>query len=185
MAGSYTYLLASLPGLYWGLRPAFTFEKFLEACRGLIDPEEVRLLAGLKQMNLAVPRPTSGALEAWRVFELSLRNELVKLRSGRRHVDAEKYLRPDGPWDAWISQVALNAVRQPALLESEKMLDEERWQKLEELNFGHYFDSEALVIYALKLLILERWERIRQADKEKLLEEALAAAATEAQERPA
>ena len=52
------------------------------------------------------------------------------------------------------------------------MLDQARWAKLDELSFGHYFDLEALIIYAYKLRLLERWEKIRTADKERLLENA-------------
>jgi hypothetical protein len=53
------------------------------------------------------------------------------------------------------------------------MLDEARWRMLEELCVGHYFDLDFLIIYALKLLILERWQRIRTADGGRLLEEVL------------
>jgi hypothetical protein len=44
---------------------------------------------------------------------------------------------------------------------------------LEELSVGHYFDIELLMIYARKLSILEKWERVKAADAGKLLEEAL------------
>ena len=44
---------------------------------------------------------------------------------------------------------------------------------MDELATGHYFDLDFLISYALKLLILERWERINSADKPRLLEEVL------------
>jgi hypothetical protein len=59
------------------------------------------------------------------------------------------------------------------MLEAEKALDLERWQLLEELACGHYFDLDALLIYALKLLILERWAKINLADKEHIMQETL------------
>ncbi|MDD5512600.1 MAG: DUF2764 family protein, partial [Candidatus Omnitrophica bacterium] len=45
-----------------------------------------------------------------------------------------------------------------------------RWAFLEELNTGHYFDFEVLIIYALKLLLLEKWLRIQGADKSQVME---------------
>ena len=38
---------------------------------------------------------------------------------------------------------------------------------------GHYFDIDFLITYALKLLILERWENMRALDKERALEDLL------------
>jgi len=41
------------------------------------------------------------------------------------------------------------------------------------LSTGHYFDLDLLITYAYKLLILQRWENIREADKKILLEQSL------------
>jgi hypothetical protein len=58
-------------------------------------------------------------------------------------------------------------------LDAEKNLDEIRWKALEELATGHYFDLDALITYAYRLLILLRWEQIRTADGTALLAQAL------------
>ena len=68
----------------------------------------------------------------------------------------------------------MSAERNPAAQEAELILDRARWDFLEELSFGHYFDLDVLVIYACKLKILWRWEEVRRADKKALLEEVLA-----------
>ena len=44
----------------------------------------------------------------------------------------------------------------PDLLEAEKLLDRTSWQFLDELEQGHYYDLEFLMVYGLKLKILER-----------------------------
>ena len=103
-------------------------------------------------------------LHKWRIFDTALRNELVKIRAARLGRDQENYLRCDGYTEPAISRIAMNAHRNPSILEAERMLDEERWHLLDELSLGHYFDLDLLVIYAIKLLILERWQRIRAAD---------------------
>jgi hypothetical protein len=73
------------------------------------------------------------------------------------------------------AHIAINAYRKTSIIEAEKTLDAERWQYLDELSVGHYFDLDTLVIYAFKLLILEKWDRIATADAGRLLEETLAA----------
>jgi len=112
-------------------------------------------------------------LKKWRVFDTALRNELVKIRASRKQVDPLKYTRGDGYIEPYITRVAMNAYRTPSILEAEKTLDQERWRMLDELATGHYFDLDFLITYALKLLILERWEKISRVDKNRLLEEVL------------
>ena len=42
-------------------------------------------------------------------------------------------------------------------LEEEVQILQMQWEKLEELSSGHHYDLEALIIYKLKLEILQRW----------------------------
>ena len=72
-----------------------------------------------------------------------------------------------------IAHIAVTAHRNPSIIESEETLDRERWNFLDGLAAGHYFDIDSLIVYANKLLILERWERINTADKAKAIEELL------------
>ncbi|MCM8789473.1 MAG: DUF2764 domain-containing protein, partial [Candidatus Omnitrophica bacterium] len=84
----------------------------------------------------------------------------------RLHKDALKYLRLEGYSDIMITHIALSAYKEPALVEAERILDLARWNFLDDLSISHYFDSDILFIYVLKLLILERWERIRHGKKD-------------------
>jgi hypothetical protein len=164
MASFYEYLLSSLPMLLLGAKPPFEFEQFLFRCEELIPAEDFALLQVCSQAEVfeqAVEQPT---LKCWITFERSLRNELVKLRASRKKIAPEKFLR-EGADDPALYHAALASQRLPSLVESEMMLDRERWQKLDELAFGHYFDVDALLVYGLKLQILLRWERINTADK--------------------
>jgi hypothetical protein len=114
-----------------------------------------------------------GSLKEWVNFEVALRNELVRARASRKKIDPSKFLRlPDSP-QAWISHIAMLAYRCTSILEAERILDQARWNFLEDLSQGHYFDFDYLLIYGLKLKILERWEAIQTADKEDLLNSAL------------
>jgi len=166
MSGYYIYLISSLPALHFGAKPPFSMEKFFSVCTELISREDMEALEN------SLKGEGNGA---YHDFETALRNELVKIRAQRKHLDASRFLRRDGYADQWISHVAVSAYRNPSVMDRERMLDLERWRFLDELSIGHYFDLELLIIYTRKLSILERWESIRVADANKLLEGALTA----------
>ncbi|MCX5667918.1 MAG: DUF2764 family protein [Candidatus Omnitrophica bacterium] len=166
MTGYYVYLISSLPMLHFGTKPPFSMEKFFSVCAELISA------ADLEALKSSLNGEGEGR---YHDFETTLRNELVKIRAQRKHLDASRFLRGDGYADQWISHAAAGAYRNPSVIGAEKMLDLDRWRFLDELSMGHYFDIEILMIYARKLSILERWERVRTADADKLLEEALTA----------
>ena len=171
MSGYYIYLASSLPMLNLGMKPPFSFEKFLQMCDGIISDDDIDIL---KQASTPAGYEYEGghsALEKWRAFDTTLRNELVRTRAARKKVDPLKYTRPGGGVDSSIAHVALHAHRTPSILEAEKILDEAKWGFLDELAVGHYFDIYFLIAYANKLLILERWERINTLDKAKALDE--------------
>ncbi|MDD5347624.1 MAG: DUF2764 family protein [Candidatus Omnitrophica bacterium] len=173
MASMYPYLIPSLPLLLFGQRPPFDFEQFLARCRDLIPAEDFEMLAMCAQDNLLEQESARAALAHWIAFEKGLRNELTRIRASRKKIDPEKFLRSGASTEPSLYHIALNSHRIPSLVESEKSLDRERWQKLDELSLGHYFDLDALVVYALKLCILLRWEGVDKADKQRLLEAAL------------
>lgn len=165
----YTYLIASLPMFNFGMRPPFSFERFLENCRPFISEEDFLLLSNLPmtidEYGKSVRHPT---IERWLAFDTTLRNELVKIRAHSKKIDEAKYLRGETPIDMAISHTAMASHKSTSILEAEKILDEARWQAFDDLGFGHYFDMDYLILYAYKLKILERWEEIYTQDKERL-----------------
>lgn len=182
----YYYAVASLPTLYLDSETYPTQEEFLEHCAAWLTPVE---LAQLHRATLQPPtgrgesgteefereaqtaEAEKGVLGRWMAVETGLRNELVRLRASRRHADEEKHLvKTDEPW--WLSTAELEARASEALgqsnpLRAEQLLDEYRWEVLEELEVGHFFDVEKLIIYCLKLQILYRRAAMdREAGKE-------------------
>jgi hypothetical protein len=172
MPDFYTYIIASLPALTFPALPPINRQKFLDACRDLVTAEELLLLEALLE-DKELPVKDYALLARWVDFDTALRNELVNLRAGRKRKDPQKYIRENIYWSPEAIHAAMAAYKDISILDAEKILDLERWRYLDELCAGHFFDFEFLIIYALKLKILERWEKIRRADKVKLLEEAL------------
>jgi hypothetical protein len=175
MPAYYTFLIASLPMLNLSAKAPFSLEDFLVKCKNLIPDKELEiLLQACRQDAYALGRQSPVSLKKWAEFEIALRNELARSRAARRKVDPLKYLRlPDSP-QAQISHLAAIAYRSTSILEAEKILDQSRWSFLEDLSFGHYFDFDYLLIYGLKLKILERWDKIQKSDKEHLFNAAVA-----------
>ena len=173
MPNFYIYLIASLPLLQFGAHPPFSFEKFLRVSSKFIPDDDFETLKKSSIDGDYINEASHPTLKRWREFDTALKNELVKIRAGHRHIDPLKYMRHDGYFDTSLSHIAMAAYRNPSPLEGERVLDLERWRMLDEIATGHYFDLDFLITYAHKLLILERWERIEAADKPRILEEAL------------
>jgi hypothetical protein len=173
MSGYYPYLISTLPMLHFGIKPPFSSEKFLEICRQFIPGSDIEMIKKAAINGEYTAAQIHSGLKKWQDFDTGLRNELVKIRCLHKHIDAQKYLRPDEHAPASIIHLIYAVHRTPNILEAERLLDQERWYFLDSLSFGHYFDLDFLLIYALKLLILERWDKIITADKKAVLEEAL------------
>lgn len=77
---------------------------------------------------------SEGALEGWKDFDFGFREEIKEAREARGK--------------------SILGETSPLLME--KKFEEERWNFLEDREIGRHFDLETLVIYFLKLQILER-----------------------------
>lgn len=88
-------------------------------------------------------------------WEVSLRNELVRVRAAATARDPGPWLR-EGESSPETVQIAQAAIRIDSPLEAEDFLDRNRWKKIEELSAGEFFSLEWLTAYALKLKILLR-----------------------------
>lgn len=176
MKGYYIYLISSLPMLHFEGEMPLSFEDFIKRCEDLLPERDIRLIKqAVSYATGGKGNSFSGTLRKWRRFEFKLRNEMVKMRSNRKKIDPQKYLREEEYSEPYFANLVMSSHRNPSPLEAEKMLDKERWDMLDTLSAGHYFDIDFLVIYVLKLSILGRWNRIRLADPAFLIEKTLKA----------
>jgi hypothetical protein len=174
MADFYPYLIASLPMLHFGMKTPFSFERFLELCRPHIPKKDYLLLRSLPQPGQYFEQgKRHPVIQKWIEFDTGLRNELVRRRAQKKHIEPATYLRPDSYSVSSVSTAVLAATIHTSVLDAEKTLDEMRWKALEDLATGHYLDLDFLITYSIKLLILQRWENIRSADGRILLEHVL------------
>lgn len=155
--------------LQFGMKPPFSYPDFLKACSSELNQSDMDVLANVS-IALWESDSHSDLLREWERFNRGLRNELVRTRAVKRGKDPNKYLRGSDSLDPFIAPLAHWATNQDSPMEAELYLDKIRWEKIEEIKSGHYFDMEYLVAYGLQLQILERWDRINSGDGMKILE---------------
>ncbi|MBU4590720.1 MAG: DUF2764 domain-containing protein [Candidatus Omnitrophica bacterium] len=171
----YYYLVASLPLLEFGMKTPVAYEDFLSRCLEQLTPKD---LAIIKRTNIFPSEDTEEAFPAlreWKIFDRALRNELVKYRASKRSKDASEYIRGEDYKDPFLAIEAHWAVNEESPVEAERFLDKIRWEKIEELEKAHYFDIDYLVTYALRLQILERWQKINSEGGAQVLKDMISA----------
>jgi hypothetical protein len=129
-------------------------EDFLAISKVELEANDFALLETVRLLQ-SDESVTCGVLTKWYAWEHALRNELVKRRAPKLGLNAEDYLRGNEHNRA-CALVADEVFQIESPFTAEEALDRARWRFLEELEIGHYFDMEKLVVYALKLQILTR-----------------------------
>ena len=134
---------------------------FFDCCGAVLSEKNYSII----RSATLVPREEKSAnktVEKWNSWERGLRNELVKMRASKKSQDSEKYIAV-GDTEVGVSEVAREAFQAASPLDAESVLNKARWEYLEELESGNYFNLSKLIIYYLKLQILQRKQEI---DKE-------------------
>ncbi|HNR87176.1 MAG TPA: DUF2764 family protein [Spirochaetota bacterium] len=159
----YYYVVASLPALVYDMEKPPALEYFLDACETGVSPEDMAMIRKTHLADVEPEEGESGVLGRWRNWERNLRNKLARLRAAKKSIDAEQFVRENA--DPHVEdKAAREAFEEASPLAAEDLLDWVRWTYLEELEQGHYFDIDRLVVYYLKLQLL--WRK-RSFDKER------------------
>lgn len=185
------YLAASLPTLRFDAPLPMSLPDYLELCREHVSPADYQTIeaARFSEFDEAFHRVASVGsdpsvesgllLIRWYRWEITLRNALARFRALKMGWDPHPYHHEIREY------LGLEALAQEAMAagdprEAEKLLMRARWDYLDELEVGHFFDTEKLVVYSLKLQLLavqstmtrERGEaelnRVREAVREEI-----------------
>ncbi len=150
----YYYTVSSLPMLDYDDPGDLKYEDYLDECRKWLKPGEAAVLEA-SRISPERENTLPGIAEVYRKWEISLRNELVLLRSASMGLNPEDFLAPSEPFPD-TAALAASAFKEESPLEAENILNRGRWDFIESLKAGHFFDLEYLVLYSLQLQILER-----------------------------
>lgn len=151
----YYYLVSSLPMLQLGSAPALSVDAFLAACRAALPPDSYAALAAVSlEPSAAACCPAHGE---WLVWEVFLRNALVRLRAAALQMAADEWLRPEPEVFPADRRRLEEIARMSDVAARERALDDLRWQRLDAVILGREFRFDALVVYKLRLLLATRW----------------------------
>lgn len=154
----YYYLICSLPFIRQEEAPPINSGEFRSLCREHVSASDLRLLDAAALIPAkGAAFPAASAFSCWLEREKILRRRLAAFRTERKSGNPGK---TGGKSDEFadIDRCILDAYAKPDPALREKCFDSLRWHWLDELEFGHYFDVDKLLIYKLRLLLHEKWQ---------------------------
>ena len=161
MGTAYYYFVASLPRLAFAEKAAYSFEQFCGDCQRLLSGRDFKTIQDfLQSEEPSIKAFTNSFLQTINQFDIDFRNEAAWFQAEAMNKDPLGYLRGPRNSNPKVIDALAEASESLDPLEAEKILDRARWQYFDELLQGHYFDFECLVVYGLKLKILERYKMV-------------------------
>lgn len=151
----YYYFIATLPTLLLQQTPPVSYEEFMQTAERLLEGEDLKTLKAARLDNFEFDPAGNELFNRFQAWEINLRNRLAVLRAASRRNTEGNYERPapSVPETAITARAAFEAADP---LQGETVQNRARWSLLSSLETYHEFDIEHLIIYALKLQILER-----------------------------
>lgn len=155
MKEQYYYVIASLPYLSLNEKLPISKDDFLAICKKYLKKIDFSIIASVNLFDVEKHKAPLDIIRRFFSWERGVRNALVKLRAERLGLDSDDFIRGDIS-DHLTGHFAEEAFNAASPLMAENILNKARWNYLDELEFGHYFDIEILVVFFIKLQILER-----------------------------
>ncbi|MCK5153128.1 MAG: hypothetical protein KAQ93_02115, partial [Spirochaetales bacterium] len=151
----YYYAVSSLPFLDFDNHPLIKVDEFMSICKSTLIEKDFEIISSVSLTELDKMDTGTAVVKKWLSWEGTLRNEIVKLRAASLNVESGSYLY-EIETNSEAPAAARNAYKMNSPLMAEEALDKARWYLLDELEHGHHFDLEKLIVYSLRLQILER-----------------------------
>jgi hypothetical protein len=151
----YYYLISSLPSLRWGESSGITLAQFMELCRHHLNSKDLARLEALTlRPDGKIVFPKHSTALTWREWDAELRHSMAEKRSQDKAAHRSQ-CQPSQENKLNVAEIYNH--KNPAA--REQALDGIRWKRIEELEFGHYFDLNRLYLYKFKLLLQEKWRQ--------------------------
>ena len=174
------YLVSSLPSLRFGDKPPMGAEAFRAACAGWLADDELAVVdAALENRE-----PPAGAAAEWWNGEVQLRDAVVRVRAKSRGADASPFIKPHDGFSATIEKMVADAFARPDPMEQEMELDRTRWTLVEELCVMQPFGFAAVLAFAVKVRIAERWAAMDETTGQETVEKFVLSALEEPNNEP-
>jgi len=159
MLNKYYYLVSSLPYLKLGQENFINKEAFLLECKKWLSVKDIKVLSKVSLEDFSVMSGDTPVLQEWKEFDFALRTELASARNSIKRNRNEK----PGPMVKSVLEEAT-----PFLME--QVLARIRWERLDSMEAGNFFDLNFLMLYFLKLQIIERLKLFDKGRGEKVFQ---------------
>ncbi len=156
---NYYYFAASLPSLALDGTLPLSYADFTASCAAHLSPAHAQAVDALTDESVDSPHPF---VKAWRVIDTQIRNDIARLRATRRNADASAFVRADTPFNAEAEKAVTSAFAEQDPLKRERSLDGFRWAQIERLAGFDMFSINAILAYAVKLRLVERWASLSE-----------------------
>ena len=152
----YYFLVAELPTLFFNKEPEISIDYFLVEAKKWMSERDFQILSRVNINDYLLNPKNPRILREFQAFENFLRSDLAKFREAKKqNIDYKPTV------------FAPSVVKEGNPLDVEVKLMQLRWDLLDEMQREHHFDLEYLILYYLKLQILQRFYSF---DKEKGME---------------
>jgi len=156
--------------IHFGDKPPMSIEDFLRNCQRLLSRDDYACIEKLLTKSNPNYIPKNAFYHKCVKFEHCFRTELTCFRADRAGKDPMDFV-SERECNPFIIDVIAQAAEEENLLEAERILDRYKWQVLDDLLQGHHLDFECILVYGLKLQILERHNKINSLEGEKKYKE--------------
>ena len=171
MTREYYYFAASLPMVNFDSHPPFSVDEFLENCQRLLVHEDYLAMREALVESCEASSCKSSTFRTVQEFYRQFTNIITVYRAGRANKDALDFIKGDLVSNAQLNEIVQQAAKQDNLYEAEKIIDQAKWNYLDGILSGHYYDFSFLLVYGLKLKILERYELLRSTKGSEIYQE--------------
>ena len=154
---TFYYIQSTLPSISLWEKPEIDIDTFLSRCSDWLTDKEMKLLKTADIIPAEKLLHKNATVIKWNNWETCLRNRIAKNRSPKIDIDAVQYLKEEKDFFSESERIVQDAIAADTPLEKEKILDEQRWNYLTNLEAGHSFDIDLLCIYKLKLQLCAKW----------------------------
>ena len=141
----YFYIVAQLPTLVFDRENPITVETFLQEAEKWLPLRDLKKLKAARLDASGTEKKLPGVFQRYREFESRFHKELGEWRQSLR----------DGS-ESRPETFSPSLVKEGNPLEIEKRLLAKRWELIDDAEEGHHFDLGILILYYLKLQILQR-----------------------------
>jgi hypothetical protein len=151
----YYYIVATLPFLSFSGTTETGVERFLEFTRSMLPEKDYLVLQSVYE-NAESAHPFVARAAA---FRAEFAAELARYRAQALGKDPNQYAKGSDPR---VGEKARQCVAMENPLEAEMAVMRFSWDFLDGLESGHFFDLERLVVHLLKLMLLERKNKLTE-----------------------